>query len=191
VSSYFRIDSSIGPWGDYGSILINGLADTTYDGGKLKRICLSRTGPFVPPLTQPWGQIIVVDDLRRELEESGFSGFEFLEVELTKLVRCDWHNWDQNADEPHRYPAGGEPENYILRRLHNTRLAKDVPPLWALNVEATEHLQVEGSTTFYLGRHPGTDIARAFYVFWVSEPLKVWLEERVGRWIEFTPVVPR
>lgn len=191
MSSYFRIKEASAPWGDYGTILVNGLADPTYDENKLTRLELCRTGPFVPALTQPFGQIVLVDDLRRELERTNFTGFEFVKVDLTKGVRCDWDSWDQNADEPPRYPESGEPEDYILQGSHDAELARNMSTLWALSVKSTKDLQVGGSSTFYLDRHPGTDVAREQSIFWICEPLKAWLEERAGRWVEFDRAIPR
>jgi hypothetical protein len=191
MTSYFRVKCAEAPWGDYGDILINGLADPRYDDGKLTSLGLCRTGPFVPPITQPFGQIVIVDDLRRELEGTEFTGFEFVKVDLAKGVRCDWDSWDQNADEPRRYPDSGEPEDYIVQGSHDAELLEEIPTLWALSVKSTKDLQVDGSSSFYSDRHPGTDVAREHSVFWISEPLKAWLEERAGRWVEFERVISR
>ena len=191
MASYFRVKKVDAPWGDYGDILFNGLADPTCHEEKLTRLDLCRTGPFVPPITQPFGQIVIVDDLRRELEATAFTGFEFVEVNLKKVVRCDWDTWDQNAEEPSRYPESGEPEDYILQGSHDAECAKEMPTLWALSVKSTGDLQVAGSSTFRLDRHPGTDVARDTFVYWIGEPLKVWFQEHGGRWIEFSPVRPR
>jgi len=191
MSSYFRIRTVDAPWGDYGDILINGLAEPIHDKCNAKRISLSRTGPFVPPITQPFGQVVLVDDLRRELESAAFTGFEFVEVELTKAVRCDWHTWDRDAEEPARYPVSGEPEDYVLKRSHDAGLVDEMPRLWALSVQSTQGLQVWGTSTFYLNRHPRTDIAREDLVFWISEALKDWLQDHAGPWVDFSLVTPR
>lgn len=87
MSKYFVIGSANSPWGDYGDVLVNGLAETT---SGLHAIYLSRTGPYVPPVTQPFGLIIVTDDFRHELEASQLTGFDFLEAQYRKVVRLDW-----------------------------------------------------------------------------------------------------
>jgi hypothetical protein len=190
MSEFFALDRAPSPWGDYGNILAHGLADFPKQGPPPATIHLSRTGPYVPPVTQPRGHIIVIDSLRRELERSSFTGFGFSEVEYQKVVRLDWHTWNADADEPQHYPETGEPEDYVLTGSHDPSLLKEMPCLWALSVASTPDLQV-GSRTFYADRHPGTDIARHFARFWVSERMKDWLQSAAGAWVDFKLVVPR
>lgn len=191
MSKYFVIESANSPWGDYGDILVNGLVETSKCVG-LHAIYVSRTGPYVPPVTQPFDHIVVTDDFRRELEASQLTGFDFLETQYRKVVRLDWQTWDTNADEPMSYPETGEPEDYVLGCPHDPTLLAQMPRLWALAVQPTSELQVQGTGSFRMDRHPGTDIAREFGLYWVTERMKTWLESSsAGRWITFRPVTPR
>jgi hypothetical protein len=91
------------------------------DGDKLR---LERTGPFIPPISFPGiSDVLVTDSIRGELDVAGLSGFSFREVVKHRIVRLDWHNWDKDAHEPVSYPAGGEPENYILGCKHSPEVA--------------------------------------------------------------------
>lgn len=191
MSKYFAVESANAPWGDYGDILVNGLAETTGGTGP-HAIYVSRTGPYVPPVTQPFGLIIVTDDFRHELEASTLTGFDFVEAQYRKLVRLDWQAWNADADEPIAYPETGEPEDYIVEGSHDPTLLVQMPRLWALVVEPTSELQVQGTGSFHGDRHPGTDIAREFTLHWVTDRMKAWLERSsAGQWITFRPVTPR
>jgi hypothetical protein len=190
MSKYFTVEMANSPWGDYRDVLVNGLAETT-EGVGTHFISVSRTGPYVPPVTQPFGLIIVTDDFRRELEASPLTGFDFVEVQYRKLVRLDWQAWNADANEPMCYPETGEPEDYILEGSHDPTLLAQMPRLWALAVQPTSGLQIEGTGSFRGDRHPGTDIAREFTLYWVTDRMKAWLERSsAGRWITFRPVTP-
>lgn len=188
MQGFFAVSGGILPWGDYGHVLWNGLARREGPGSAVR---LSRTGPFVPPLTKPFGEIIVVDSLRRELEAGNYTGLGFSEAQYEKVVRIDWHTWDAAALEPEEYPPTGEPEHYIHSGSHDPSLLAEMPTLWAIEVAPTAGLRVPGSSTFFLDRHPGTDIAREEYLFWISDRLKRALEEAGVSGIDFKPVVPR
>lgn len=191
MSKYFAIESAKSPWGDYGGVLVNGLIEATKSIG-LQVIRVSRTGPYVPPLTQPFGLIIVTDEFRRELEASQLTGFGFLQTQYGKVIRLDWQTWSTDTDEPMSYPETGEPEDYILGRPHDPTLLAQMPRLWALAVRPTSELQVQGTRSFRADRHPGTDIAREFALYWVTERMKTWLERSsAGRWITFRSMTPR
>jgi hypothetical protein len=191
MSKYFAVESANSPWGDYGDVLLNGLVEKSKSIG-LHAIYVSRTGPYVPPVTQPFGLIIVTDDFRRELEASQLTGFDFLETQYRKVVRLDWQTWNTDAAEPMSYPETGEPEDYVLGRPHDPTLLAQMPRLWALAVQPTSELQVQGTRSFRIDRHPGTDIAREFELYWVTERMKAWLERSsAGRWIMFRPVTPQ
>ncbi|WP_434902491.1 hypothetical protein [Bradyrhizobium sp. HKCCYLS20291] len=153
---------------------------------------ISRTGPYVPPITQPFGFIIVTDEFRRELESSQLTGFDVLQTQYGKVVRLDWQTWSTVADEPMSYPETGEPEDYVLGSPHDPTLLAQMPRLWALTVRPTSGLQVQGTRSFRADRHPGTDIAREFTIHWVTERMKVWLERSsAGPWITFRSIAPK
>ncbi len=119
------------PWGDYGSILWNGMsAHLPRVDGKLQ---IERTGPFVPAVTFPGlGTVVVRDALKKRLVASGLTGLSFRPVILARVVELHWENWDVNATHPAEYPEDGEPESYILDRPHAPRLAEEIGPMWEL-----------------------------------------------------------
>jgi hypothetical protein len=66
MSVYYELRSGAAPWGDYGDILWNGFTEEGQERGP-STILVSRTGPFVPPITLPFGRILVTEDLREKL----------------------------------------------------------------------------------------------------------------------------
>src|SRR6202020_580856 len=99
-------------WGDYGSILINGLS--RHLPRKDNLIQLERTGPFIPPVTLPGlGDIVATSDLKIDLEASDFNQLTFAPVLKARIVEYRWEQWDLTSENPAEYPETGEPENYI------------------------------------------------------------------------------
>jgi len=133
----------------------------------------------------------VTDDFREKLSTQAFSGLSFEPVEYQKVVHIAWEQWDANAQEPAFYPDTGEPEDYLFEGAHDGQLAAAMPKLSAWNVVPTIGLQVQGSNAFRRELHPGTDVAREYFIFWISERMKLWLEENAGQWLSFVAVVPR
>ena len=86
MEKYFFLKESkaFEKWGDYGSILLNGLAcDVDAEQTRLKR-----TGPFVPPFSFPfYGGVVVTDSVKGTLETSDLKGVgDFRPVILEKAV---------------------------------------------------------------------------------------------------------
>lgn len=165
-------------WGDYGRVLVHGLAwnlDRTPEGSAQ----LERCGPFVPPLTLPSGcGPVVTAEARSDLEGSGLRGLSFRPVVLAKVVNLAWQDWDLDAPKPARYPAGGEPENYVLRRKHNPTIAATMPPLFELEVPAARADDP---------RPVDLDLVHHGDTVHVSAATREWMEPRWGRWIGFGP----
>jgi hypothetical protein len=167
-------------WGDYGHILVHGMVNHLgRDGAGLAQI--ERTGPFVPPITLPGLDVLAVTAAARgELEAADLLGLEYRPVELARAVRLAWHEWDLDADEPAKYPSGGEPENYILRRKHNPDLAASFPAMF--EVVVSELAPGEG---------PPDDrdlVRRGPYRLLISRRAKEWMERRWDRWVTFANV---
>lgn len=180
--TWHRLRQSRMAWGDYGDILIHGMA------GHLDRNAhglaqLERTGPFVPPITLPALDVAAVtEDGRRQLDASGLTGFTYRPLTITKVVRLPWHEWDLDADEPAEYPVDGEPEGYLLNGPHDPALAGSVPDMFELVVAA-----YDSDTDIADGR----DLVRIGpYMLLVSERAREWLEARWSRWIGFDTVSP-
>ena len=185
-----------GFWGDYGRILINGLGPW-YCGREDGLIALHRTGPFVPPISFPDGGIVVTDDFRDILEKT-FSGLHFQPVVKKRIVSFRWENWDKTIPEPKRYPAGGEPENYILKRRHSEKVANEVGPLWELIVKPALKYKMIGdwqkgyvchvlesswNGDHFLSLDKFSDVRPV-----VTETAKEFLDLHAGEWIDFNEV---
>ena len=76
MSTYYMLGAGAAPWGDYGNILWNGVAETRQARGK-SNVLVSRTGPFVPPISYPFGSILVTDEFRQKILTEQFSGLSF------------------------------------------------------------------------------------------------------------------
>jgi hypothetical protein len=78
-------------WGGYGDVLISGFY-TRAKGGPLR---LHRAGPFLPPLSFPWGasgnRIVVSDGFREALVRGGFVELVFREASKDRIVALSWH----------------------------------------------------------------------------------------------------
>jgi hypothetical protein len=189
MSGFYELKGGSAPWGDYGDILWNGFTEER--GERQPTILVSRSGPFVPPITVPFGRVIVTDDFRQGLLAERFTGLSFDPVGYAKVIHIAWGQWDATARSPAFYPETGEPEDYLLKGAHDEELAASMPRLWAWSVPPTPGLQVQGSNTFRRELHPGTDAAREYFIMWISERLKLWLAENAGKWLSFVPVLPR
>lgn len=89
---FYKLECShiFSSWGDYGNILVSGDANHR-DGLREGPLQLYRTGPFIPPITFPGiGDIIVADDLKKNLEKSGLIGFTFRKVIKKHIVHLEW-----------------------------------------------------------------------------------------------------
>jgi hypothetical protein len=178
-------------WGDYGNVLYHGQGRRGEDG----LIELSRTGPFVPPLTFPYSYIpVVTTAFRAALEQSGLSGVDFQPVRKKHIVRYQWHLWDQKARNPQQYPANGEPEEYISERHHDEETARALGDLWELHPPA--HAEVSQSPRDHLmylveATKGSSDFFRASFngkpqnAIYVTEAAKKWLMKHAGEVVKF------
>ncbi len=130
---YFYLEEPVAPWGDYGDILLNGMAGEEDNGD----ICLQRVGPYIPPISFPSGNIIVTDNLKDRILSRSFSGFTFREVIKTHIVDLDLLSWDMKSDGPEYYPESGEPEDFILEEPHSPEISRAMGLLWAIVVPRT------------------------------------------------------
>jgi hypothetical protein len=137
AQSFFKIDGrQVFPkdWGDYGDILQHGMSAHLPE--KDGKICLERTGPYIPPITFP-GPIVLTTEGRQLLESSGLSGCSFRPVEKAHIVELHWEKWDLNLDWPPKLPDSGEPEDYILAEPHSASASDALGDLWELVIPIT------------------------------------------------------
>jgi hypothetical protein len=168
-------------WGDYGDVLINGISWIEDENLNTEHVQLQRSGPFIPPLTFPSTcDIVVTDAIRKRLEESGLTGISFKPVLKVKLVKINWHEWDRDS-RPEKYPAGGEPENYILRRKNRPELHEQIGDLWELCLSLKT--QASELDLFRIGE----DYPPFKYV--ASRKAARWLLENVKDWVTITPLL--
>lgn len=188
---FFELEGSklLKRWGDYGSILHNGIFHTEEQR-------LDRTGPFVPPISFPAfsGAVIVTSEARQKLEASGMTGVgEFRPVLLGKVVLIDWQKWDKSRDlRRDQLPFNGEPEEHILHNPHDAATASKIEPLWTWHPlrigkvsRAKGVMRLEGS----MGSH---DVLRLCDEGWksiiVSENGKQCVRDICGDWVAFEPI---
>lgn len=187
-----------GPWGDYGNILVHGMS--AHLARVDDRIQLERTAPFIPPLSLPGiGDIVVTDELRRQLEDAKISGVVFRPVDKAHVVYLDWSEWDRSVDSPAVYPESGEPEDYILAQRHDPAAAVALGTLWEVVPGANGSLACERFSrtprayrfTWQPGPEPVADVFRAEnmrYVL-VTDRLRRILAAVDCDALEFHPVV--
>ncbi len=178
---FFLLHEADPPWGDYGRVLINGIS---WNSGRDRkgRLQLERTGPFVPPITFPdTADIVVTSAFREKLEGSGLSGLSFHAVHKKRVVYLRWELWDRRQ-VPARYPAGGEPENYVLGRRHRPRTAAEMPELFELRPAATR----ENPRELARRKHDFSRLALPGCPNVVSRRAMNWLSEHAHDWVSFS-----
>lgn len=135
IMKFYILEEPESFWGDYSDILTHGMAahsEGVFEGPLL----LSRTGPYIPPISFPGvGNVVVTDEFKKKIEDSGLRGFSFMPVIKKHIVRLDWQEWDKTTDDPPEFPESGEPEDYILERAHSSALAEELGPLWEIVIE--------------------------------------------------------
>jgi hypothetical protein len=187
-------------WGDYGTVLVSGYYKRDPGG----RLLLHRAGPFLPPVSFPWGpeghRLVVSDDFRRALIAAGYTDLEFREAVKDRIVPLDWHTWDRSAATPPRHPPGGEPEEYIWDKRHSRGAAEQMPPAWEvvpplirLECEDIPELQHElvPPLRWVLPRRefPRWFRSREEYGDQILAPeARAWVEQAAAEWVSFEPL---
>lgn len=189
-------------WGDYGSLLITGM--TGHLDRKDGLLQLERTGPFVPPMTLPsLDDVVVTDAFRKELESSPIGPFEFRPVLKTHIVQSDWETWDLLQDEPGNAMLG-DPEEYILERPHSPEVAQQMGPMWEVVLPTGAEIEIVkpgpsgyeivGNTWtgahLFLAKNPAVPDPFGYWIV-TSTVGKQWLEKHGGDWLRFEPVACR
>ncbi len=180
-------------WGDYGNILLQGMG-THLSGTPDARLQLERTGPFIPPVSFPGGDLVVTDWFRERLEKSELVGLTFRPVHMARTVHLAWERWNRAAPEPAEYPASGEPEDYILERPHDAALARKMGPVWEVVMEpglTTRRprpiVQHQREIEVLVDTWNGADLCRATGVSYIyaSDRAQEWLIREVPEYVAF------
>ena len=180
------------PWGDYGNTLLVGYAFP--DEKDKSKILVERTGPFVPPVYYWAKYLLISDTLKQKLEQSNLKGFEYQETVFHKIVDLDWTNWDLTADNPKIYPSGGEPENYIEKRKHNSEIAEKMETIWCLKLDnktliGKQNKNATGRQNLFIIENSWTEndiflTENSGFIF-LSEKAKIWFENNSDGFAEF------
>jgi hypothetical protein len=172
------------PWGDYGDALFNGISwNTRRVDGLLQ---LERTGPRIAPVTTPGTGVVITDAVRERLAESGLTGWLVRPVVKLRIVDLDWQSWPPGPN-PAKYPAGGEPENYVLGRKHNPSVADALGNLWELTAESGASL-CPGPPRYFVLHSPSPSFltdADARMGLLMDDRGRAWLEGLVEYDLEF------
>lgn len=186
--SFFELHRSrtLGRWGDYGSILLNGMFDEETQ-------CLDRTGPFVPPISFPafTSAVILTSDTRKRLEASGLSGVgDFRPALLRKVVFIDWQKWDKGRQLGREHlPFNGEPEEYLLHNPHDAATASKIDPLWTWHPSRNGSVLREDGVLRLAGIMGTQDVFRLCDDWWrkiiVNEKGKETVRGICGDWVTF------
>jgi len=184
-SRFYRLRQPEPPWGDYGDILFHGMASHSKNG----ELELERTGPFAPPISKPGGFVIVTSAFLSQLRESGLQGIDVGPVTKKRIPIVDWREWEPFGSKEMKYPAGNEPENYILRRKHSQETADALGELWELRFRPGIQISCEGGYHLVLSSWDGSDFVvakndRPIYNY-VSQHARDWLLQNALEWVAF------
>jgi hypothetical protein len=182
---FYRLERPEPPWGDYGDILFHGMASRSKDG----ELELERTGPYVPPISQPRGFVVVTAEFLGRLHESGLKGFEVEPVAKKRIASVDWREWEPFGSKEMKYPAGNEPENYILRRKHSPEAADALGELYELRFQKGIQVSRDGGYHLVASSWDGSDFVvakdeRPIYHY-VSQQARDWLSHNAPEWVAF------
>jgi hypothetical protein len=166
-------------WGDYASILIHGMGKKIKDTGDPPDIEVERVGPFVPSISSVLAGLIATDEAKQIIESWNLVGLRFKPVIKKRIVRLNWREWDPKK-EP-KYPAGGEPENYILGRKHDEELSDQIGVLWGVtSIDSATFKEVAAGEV---------DFERSCLI---SERFKSLLEEsKLDEWLDIEVAEPK
>jgi hypothetical protein len=187
-------------WGGYGTMLISGDAERNHNG----QLLVYRTGPYMPPITLPgMNWVVVSDEFRTMLKSSVLTGLTFHPAIKHRIVELRWEHWDRHEEMPDLPTEYGPPIDLLLNMPHSEQAAAQLGPIWdarterLVDVEAIyeRHLYKQGYNLRLIKRPP-TSIQRLDFFgavnqkrVFVSERAKVWLEKHVPEWVTFRGVL--
>jgi hypothetical protein len=207
MNSNLFILRQVNLWGDYGDVLVSGYISRDAATGQL---LLHRGGPFAPPVFFPWSSIcgrafVVTGPFRQELERAPLGPLSFQPAVKDRIVHLPfgWQSWNRKADTPRERPSGGEPEAYIWDQPHSPAVAAEMPEFWevlppvlpcTIEREESHSLDVPDRRYFISKGAEYRGLFRdreAWFDLIVDLPTRQWLEQRVGEWVSFEPLIER
>ncbi|MEQ1906981.1 MAG: hypothetical protein ABL888_22545 [Pirellulaceae bacterium] len=187
--NFFRVSGPL-LWGGYGMLLAGGFARC--GGSEEEPFLLFRTGPFIPPISFPFPHVVVTQDFRKQIDDSGWFSFDYRNVVKKHIAKLHWERWDRNADQPKKYPRGGEPEGYILNSWHSRSAAKQMGDIWELRLPRgadTASKEVEGERRMKVMVNPESWDGQNFFrsktqgYLIVSTEGAEWLRQTCQEWV--------
>jgi len=130
-TGFYFLQRAPSPWGDYGLLLEHGLGMMNRERTALH---LRRAGPYIYPITMPFGEVVINDGVHSKLVSADLIGLRCVPVIKDKIVAIDWQQWDRSKRSPAFYPENGSPVNYIECGAHSEKAAKAMGPLWAIDL---------------------------------------------------------
>ncbi|SUB83780.1 Uncharacterised protein [Pragia fontium] len=141
VNNIYLLESKKMPWGDWGDMLWTGI--TSRDPVS-NLVSIERTGPFSPLLYLSNNDFIFTNEARSLYDESSLLGIKFLyEIEKKRVIKLDWHNWDDKQHITNYLDIDGEPEDIILRGINDNELMGNMPVYWLAGIHSNIHLFVD------------------------------------------------
>jgi hypothetical protein len=194
-TSFFELT---GPdlWGDFGDLFIGG----DWQRGKDGQLLYYRAGPVAPPIALPgMGVMVVKDDFRKILEDSGLTGLTFHPLVKQRIVEFHWEHLDRQSPDIGELPPIDDPFDMFRECPHSEAAAQALGTLWEARVErlvqmesldertpAGAWLQILGDLSpirrvdFFGAKNRDRIV--------VSERAKRWLEVHVPEWVSFQPI---
>src|SRR5439155_13060841 len=114
-----------------------------------------------PPITQPGQFVVVTAEFLGRLRESGLKGIEVGAIQKKRVPIIDWQDWAPLGQKEMKYPAGNEPENYILRRKHSPETAAALGELYELRFRKGIQISRDGGYHLVASSWDGSDFVVA------------------------------
>ncbi len=136
-SDYSELSKNTDIKGDFADILWNGFI---VHSRKKDHTVVERFGGYVPPIYTDGRQIILTDEIKKQLEQTDLQGIEFKEVEKRKIIKGDWKNFSfgffEKFDDPTFDP--------IEKGKHSEEASEQMPKLWRIKpLHAIEFKKVD------------------------------------------------
>jgi hypothetical protein len=210
---FFQLRCAFSYWGDFGAMLAEGMCDFTDDD----EVLLRKTGPFVPPISEPLSAIstlVVTDEMKQALIGSGLAGLTFHEVIKAHVVKLHWEKWDRSCAFAEVHPESGDPVDYIEGQAHSAEAALEMGAIWEARAERLVELESIPRQPHMPNYSPGSfdkrisagiDLVDGLDFFrqrispyrpsnativMVSLKAKRWLTDTVPDWVTFRPLLP-